>query len=36
VKLNEQQHKHEFGVAFKGEEIELEDAENKVDTLKRK
>jgi uncharacterized protein (TIGR03066 family) len=36
LKLNEQQHKHEFGVAFKGEEIELEDAEKKVDTLKRK
>jgi len=36
LKLNEQQHKHEFVVAFKGETIELEDAEKKVDTLKRK
>lgn len=36
VKLNEQQHKHEFAVALKGETIELEDAEKKVDTLKRK
>jgi uncharacterized protein (TIGR03066 family) len=36
LKLNEQQHKHDFAVALKGETIELEDAEKKVDTLKRK
>lgn len=36
LKLNEQQHKHDFAVALKGDVIELEDAEKKVDTLKRK